>query len=184
MSIRLDRRGSEDEAVQKSRLKNIFKNVTSSINLNLDLSYWDSVSKGNSKDAVLMKECGELVKPNETGYKRVPGRDTKTFDGLAMISNGIKNLNVYMFCKYTKNRGGQQDSIMYEVASTTNAISNNKDENCLFMFLLEGDRWENNKDLINDRGFNDKAILLPTNGNDSEISEKIKDALLNYFYNN
>lgn len=183
MSIRIDRRGGEDEAVQKNKMKNIFKEVTNELNLNLDLSYWDLVSKGNSKNAVLMKECGELIKPNESGYKRVPGRDTKCFDGLAIFSNGIKNLNIYMFCKYTKNNGGQQDSIMYEVTTTTNAISRNKDKNCLFMFLLEGDKWKNNNDIKSDRGFNDKAILLPTNGNNQEIQENVKQVLLNYFYN-
>lgn len=183
MSKRIDRRGGEDEAVQKEKMKNIFKNVTNNLNLSLDLSYWDKISKGSSKDAILMKECGELIKPNEIGYKRVPGRDTKCFDGLATISNGIKNLNLYMFCKYTKNKGGQQDSIMYEVTTTTNAISKNKDENCLFLFLLEGDKWKNNEDLKNDKGFNNKSILLPTSENNSEIEESVKQILLNYFYN-
>ena len=88
-----------------------------------------------------------------------------------------------MFCKYTKNNGGQQDSIMYEVTTTTNDISRNKDKNCLFMFLLEGDKWKSNNDVKSDRGFNDKAILLPTNGNNQEIKENVKQVLLNYFYN-
>ena len=165
-----------------NEMKNVFKNVTDNLDLNLDLSYWEKVSDRNSKDAVLIKECGELVKPNAIDYKQVSGKDTGCLDGVAIVSNGIKSLNVYMFCKHIKDEE-HQDLIMNEVKTEINAISRNKDKNCVFMFLLEGEGFVCNNDLKNDIEINGKSVLLPINGNESETKEMVKQVFLNYFSN-
>lgn len=182
MKVRKDRRDSQDEARQKTRLVDILKFVTSDINLNLNLAYWDSVGKGNSRNSVILTEGGEFIKPNEIDYKPVEGRDSKRLDGLAIVSNGVKNLNLYFFCKYTKQNGGMQKNIKYEVTKTSENMSKYKGNDSLLFFLLEGDLWDKDEVFKSDKGFVNNAILLPTNGDDKAIAQKIKESILNLYY--
>lgn len=184
MALRKDRRDSQDEERQKARLAEILKDVTSDLNLNLNLDYWDKVGKGNSRDSIVLTESGKFVKPNEMDYKPVEGRDSKRLDGLAIVSNGIKNLNLFFFCKYTKQNGGMQKNIKYEVTKTTDNMSKYDGNDSLLFFLLEGDLWDNDETFKHDKGFVNNSILLPTNGDDKAIALKIKENILKSYYSN
>lgn len=179
-----DRRHREEEKWQKQRLNRLLKEIANELDLSLDLGWWDASGYGTSKKAMIITEDGLLMKASEIGRgKSKKGRDSKAFDAIATLSNKVKTLNVFFFCKYTKERGGNQDSIMYEVVKTTDNIAKNNSDDNLFFFLMEGDRWDGNEELQNDRGFSDKATLLPTNGDDNEIKKEIKHSIIKYFNN-
>lgn len=181
-----DRRTNVEETWQKDRLKSMLKHIAKEQNLALNLRDWDKSGYANAKSSVIITEEGNVLKRMERCDKKSKskGRDSKAFDANAYLSDGNKDLSIHFFLKYTKERGGIQDSIMFEVVKTTDNISKNKNDNQLFFFLMEGDRWDSDEQLKNDRGFdNQKAVLLPTNSNNEEIQDILNNYIFKFFNN-
>jgi len=139
--IRFDKRDSAFEKEQKKIIKNCFKNIAEqNKELKLDLSYFDSISKGNGNKGVYINHEGFFT---PVQIKRNRCKDSKALDGVGTyinVTNG-EIFEIYMFCKYTSQKGGTQDSILFEVGVTQNCISKCTNENFAVVFMLEGDYW-------------------------------------------
>lgn len=168
---RADRRDSSDEIKQKNTIQKYSKIIAERYDLDLDLSDINSVSRGkNSK--YFSHENGKLTYSNV--IKRNHFKDSKTIDGVAYFKNKNGNsLDVYYFCKYTKQKGGQQDYVPFEIEITKNCIMKNSDDNIVVVFMLEGGFWT--QDIIDEAEFdNKKTFFIKTENFEETLTEILK----------
>lgn len=156
---RADRRDSSDEKIQLDVIKNCSKEVVKlyeNKEIELDLEDFKSISRG--KNSCYFSHEGKLV--NSKTEKRNPFIDTKTLDAVTYFRNKDgKSLSVYYFCKYTKEQGGMQDYIPFEISVTKNCIDKNTDDDVVLFFMLEGGFWDDT--LINKASFdNEKTFYV------------------------
>ena len=138
--VRTDRRDSQDEKRQKRYLYDICKNISKEKSYYLDMSKFNSVSHSLGVDGLYINRNGVIS--HSKGAKRNRFYDSKTFDAMATIGNDAKNVNLYFIIKYTKNNGGQQNGINYELAVTVDNIRKNNQENNLFFIVADGKYWD------------------------------------------
>ena len=175
-----DRRDSSEEKWQKERLCAILKKSIAGTEFRLDFTYWNTVSRG--RESMYVSSDGKLTYNRDK--IKVIGRDSKSLDALAIVRNGDKELHLFFFLKYTKENGGSQGDIAYEVSRTVDNAKKVSDNKAYFMFMLEGGFWENDK-IISDMEFGGKAINLPNSKDvketNTKIEEMLKEFIVNYF---
>ena len=72
--------------------------------------------------------------------------DSKLFDVIIdIVDKNYTFHRIYMSLKYTKENGGMQDNVRTEIIDTYKYCLKNNDENTIFMFMLDGDYWNSNK---------------------------------------
>lgn len=137
---REDRRDSSDEKEQKKIIKKCCKTVAKEFNLDLDFSHFDSISKGSGRDGKYFSRYGKLT---PVSVKRNRCKDSKAIDGVVYFRNKETGdcVEVYFFCKFTKENGGDQDYIPFEIEITRTCIEKNTDERVVVIFMLEGGYW-------------------------------------------
>ena len=183
------RKSNEDEKWQKYRIETILRKISKQYSIRLSLREWRKISAGSSPQSILIQENGTICRKYEIErtlsngkvVHGVAGRDSKAFDGFAQMFYNGNHLDLYFFCKYTLEEGGQQCEKPYEVSKTVDNIKNNNDTDCLFFFLLEGGLWRNNPHFKDDIGFSGKSIDLSSNEDDDEIESIMTKAITNYF---
>lgn len=139
--MRADRRDSYDEKIQVNIIKNTCKKIAKEFQLNLDLGEFDSISTGYGKNGKYFAHNGTLT---SVKIKRNHCKDSKAIDGVVYFQNKDNGnyLELFFFCKYTKEVGGDQDYIPFEVEVTRNCISKNTNENLVVFFMMEGNYWK------------------------------------------
>lgn len=169
--VRQDRRDSADERRQISVIQEQCKKIAEQYNLTLDLSDINSISRGK-KSKYFSHIDGKLVLSNET--RRNHFKDSKTIDGVTYFRNneGV-SVDIYYFCKYTKQKGGQQDYVPFEIEVTKNCFMQNTDDKTVLVFMLEGGFWTEN--IINEAEFdNEKTFFINTENFEQVITNILK----------
>lgn len=168
---RSDRRDSSDEKIQKQIIRDCCKEIVKKYPIvSLDLGYFDSISKGQGKDGKYFSKDGVLT---TVKIKRNRCKDSKAIDGVAFFRNKDTDdcLEIYFFCKFTKEHGGDQDYIPFEVEITRGCIEKNKNEKLVVVFMLEGGYWDSS--VIEDCNFDGKKTLYANRNNIEEILTNI-----------
>lgn len=168
---REDRRDSADEHRQIDFIQTQCKKIAEQYGLKLDLSDINSISRGK-ESRYFSHINGRLTFSNET--KRNHYKDSKTIDGVTYFRNNDgKSVDIYYFCKYTKQKGGQQDYVPFEIEVTKNCIMKNTDNNTVVVFMLEGGFWTQN--IINEAEFdNEKTFFIDTENFEQVITNILK----------
>lgn len=159
--MRADRRDSYDEKIQLRIIKSVCKKIAKEYQLNLDLGDFDSIRTGHGKNGKYFAHDGILT---SVKTKRNHCKDSKAIDGVAYFQNKKNNnyLELFFFCKYTKNVGGDQDYLPFEIEVTRNCINKNTNENLVVFFMIEGDYWK--PSIIDECDFNGTKTIY-TNRN-------------------
>lgn len=153
---REDRRDSYDEKEQKKIIKKCCKQIAKEYNLDLDLSNFDNINRGTGKYGKYFSRYGKLT---PVSIKRNHCSDSKAIDGVVYFRNKKTNdlVEVYFFCKFTRERGGEQDCLPFEIEVTRNCIEHNSDERVVVLFMLEGGYWT--PSIISECGFDEKKTI-------------------------
>ena len=173
-AVQDDRRHSKDERRQKDNIREKGKNVQKKNAKFLSLSLEDSeqMSSPNSKVSKRFRSDGKLV-PSKDDYNHY--RDSKAMDYVLYYRNKKTDdwVDIYFFCKYTKEPGGYQESIMHEISVTKDCIDKNEDKNVVVIFMLEGEFWESSEDKIKEAGFDNKKTFYAKTENLEEVITSI-----------
>lgn len=167
---REDRRDSADERRQLNVIETCCKKIAEQYGIELDLSDFTNVSRG--KNSKYVSRNGEIVLSSER--KRNKCYDTKTMDAVTYFRNqdGV-SAEIYYVCKYTKENGGQQGTIVYEIGTTKKCFTKNTNETIVACFMLEGGFWS--QDVINDIEFdNEKTFFINTENFEQVITNILK----------
>ena len=126
---------NQDEIIRNmiSELRKEYKNISISIRQDNEKGYkYVITSDGNIKS--LRFEEKDII------------NDSKLFDVIIdIVDKNYTFHRIYMSLKYTKENGGMQDNVRTEIIDTYKYCLKNNDENTIFMFMLDGDYWNSNK---------------------------------------
>ena len=143
MNDNLSGRKGEAEKKMLSIASTELKKISNETKYEIDLSKFTYLSKGQGRCYISSE--GEMVKTKTKKANPLNG-DSKTIDGFVQFKHGKKNFDVMIFCKYTKSRGGIQDSISYEINAFIKSIEKRNalhisDNNEIYVIYLDGDYW-------------------------------------------
>lgn len=162
---RKDRRDSADERRQLNIIQKYCKKIAEKYGLELDLSDITSISRG--KESKYFSHLnGKLTLSRDV--KRNHFKDSKTIDAVTYFRNeNGESVDIYYFCKYTKQQGGQQDYLPFEIEVTKNCIMKNTDDKTVVVFMVEGGFW--NEGMINEAEFDNKKTYFINTENFEQI---------------
>lgn len=144
MNDNLSGRRGEAEKIMLLSATTALKKISNETKYEIDLSKFTYLSKGQG--GCYISSEGEMVKSKTRKANPLNG-DSKTIDGFVQFKHEKKNLDVMIFCKYTKSRGGIQDSIAYEIHSFIKSVEKRNalqisDNNEIYVIYLDGDYWK------------------------------------------
>lgn len=129
-----DKRNGKIEKIQLSILKEALNNLNKDFKNNVNIDTTIDIKK--KKNQWLIREDGSI----KNAYKidRNPFYDSKTFDYIVPIDIENKSYTLFFILKGVEYSGGHQDETLKEIGLYSNYIRKNKDDNYLFVFLLDG----------------------------------------------
>lgn len=137
------RKDKRDSAAEKVQLKFIKENCLSLIkerNGSIDLHSFDTK---RSCHQYYMKNNGIIAERSDKGRVYNKFYDSKIFDSVVYLTINNKIYNLYFFCKWNENSGGHQDNIYKEMGNLMYGIKKHKNPNSVFIFLIDGEKWDN-----------------------------------------
>lgn len=174
MAKESNRRDGKDEKIQLSCQETIYKEIRKEFQeLNLDLSEFTKISKSPNSARYFSANGNFEYYRNR---KRNLCYDSKRVDSVAYFTNKNTNetITITTFCKFTKENGGQQDDIPFEVGVTNKNAIKNSNPNLILLFMLEGGYWTHDK--IESAEFDNKKTFYVTR-------KTLKDTLIKILKN-
>ena len=164
---RTDKRDSAAEKAQLTIVKDSCSTIAKDFNFGVNFCDFDTHKKGHR---FYMTHRGIIAERSDAGRKYNKFYDSKIFDSVVHLNTKDNDYNLYFFCKWNENSGGHQDNIYKEICGLMNGIKKHKNPNSVFVFLIDGAKWNN--ETFNDLNAPDNCIFC--------TSETIKDSILSF----